>query len=237
VLKQPDNQVPPNSRVYVQRRADAEIEGLLLAETGVLVVHGSRQAGKSSLILRALRKAAATRKVVRLDLSSNGVSDSFHLLSAVATKIASAHNVAAPDLREDTYHRVDEFLSGLQEPTIVALDEFDFIRAMRDGYALLNWLRSWHDNSAFRRGSDVGEVLFVVCSFLPFYDLTVEFASPFNAGAEVQLSNFSNDEVSSLLRVYNLAVNDREATSCSDLPAASFSSCISAHTWSVEARW
>jgi len=97
---------------------------------------------------------------------------------------------------------------------IVALDEFDFIRVIReDGTDLLYFLPSWHDSFIFRRRGlelEVGQI-FVLCSILPFYDLIGEFVSPFNnVGPEVRLGNFSKEEISSLLRIYHLTPNHRE---------------------------
>jgi TIR domain/AAA-like domain len=224
-LPAPGGALPLNSPVYIHRRADSELENLVAVETGVLGVQGCRQAGKSSLVLRALHKAGATRTVVRVDLSSYGVSNLHQLLSAVSKKIAEVHNIPAPDLTRDDFRdylqQFEEFLLTLPKPTIVALDEFDFIRAIgedrhwpapnaRPGTILLHFLRSWHDGSAFRRGLEVGQVLFVLCSFLTFHDLTGDFVSPFNVGPEVRLGNFSKEEIAGLLQIYRLTPNDRE---------------------------
>jgi hypothetical protein len=214
-LPTPGGALPLNSPVYIHRRADSELENLVAVETGVLGVQGCRQAGKSSLVVRALHKAAATRTVVRVDLSSYGVSNLHQLVSAVSKKIAEVHNIPAPDLTRDDFRnclqQFEEFLLTLPKSTIVALDEFDFIRAIgEDGTSLLYFLRSWHDGSAFRRGLEVGQVLFVLCSFLTFHDLTGDFVSPFNVGPEVRLGNFSKEEIAGLLNIYRLTPNDRE---------------------------
>jgi hypothetical protein len=212
-LTAPGGALHRDSRVYIERQVDLELESRLLSDTGILGVYGCRQTGKSSLTVRALYKVAATRKVVRIDLSSLGVSDWEQLILAIAKRVAQAHNTAIPDLRRDDHllpERFEEFLSALPDPTVVVLDEFDFIKVLPNNLWWLSFLRSWHDSSSYRRSSERGRVLFVTCCFLSFEDLTGEFASPFNVGAQLRLGNFSKEEVLSLLGVYQLKLDDRD---------------------------
>lgn len=202
----------PDSKFYVRRGADEQIQGLLRAGEGVVLVQGPRQVGKSSLLARALAYARSEKvSVAFTDAQALGhaqLADTEILYKTLAHGIAKQLGVEidvavnwsdwlGPNVNLDTV--VGKILDQCDGKVCWAIDEADLFFDKPYTNDLFGLLRSWHNRRALDPDGPWRKLTLVLAyateAHLFITDLN---QSPFNVGVRMTLRDFSCEEVKSL---------------------------------------
>jgi hypothetical protein len=204
--------MPPDSKLYVQRSADEQIQGLLRSGEGVVLVQGPRQVGKSSLLARALAYARSEKVSVAFTdaqaLGNAQLADTETLYKTLAHGIAKQLGVdidvtknwsdwLGPNVNLDTI--VGKILSQCQRRVCWAIDEADLFFDKPYTNDFFGLLRSWHNRRALDPDGPWRKLTLVLAyateAHLFITDLN---QSPFNVGVRMTLRDFSIEEVKAL---------------------------------------
>jgi DNA-binding SARP family transcriptional activator len=202
----------PDSKFYMRRGADEQIQGLLRAGEGVVLVQGPRQVGKSSLVARALAYARSQKVSVAFTdaqaLGNAQLADTEILYKTLAHGIAKQLGVEI-DVAEnwsdwlganvslDTI--VGKILDQCDGKVCWAIDEADLFFDKPYTNDFFGLLRSWHNRRALDPDGPWRRLTLVLAyateAHLFITDLN---QSPFNVGVRMSLRDFSVEEVKSL---------------------------------------
>lgn len=199
---------------YIRRESD-DTAGRLIAMQGVtLVIKGSRQMGKTSLLVRTLSTALDTGKRCALvDFQMLGretlqsSSSFFRRLAGLAANqlelsqdIAQRWDAGLSDSQNFTHIFEQNILSAHEAPFVLAIDEADILFESEFLYDFFGMLRSWHNLRAnpLKRKTWKKLDLVLVTSTEPYLFIDRDHESPFNVGEVVALSDFSIGQVSEL---------------------------------------
>jgi DNA-binding winged helix-turn-helix (wHTH) protein len=212
----PNGALRPGDPRYVARPTDAEFWAAIERRDSCVLVKGSRQVGKSSLLARALQQARESGStVVQIDLQSFS-SDVFltldKILLALGTEISHQLGLDSPDkmwdsmlgssmgfvryLELDVLAKIDTFL-------VWGLDEVD--RLLDYAYAsdIFGLFRSWHNRRALDPAGPWSRfTLALAYATEPHLFIKDLNQSPFNVGTRVTLSDFTYLQVAELNRCY-----------------------------------
>ena len=203
----------PESRFYIERAEDSRAQKALQAQEGTLIIKGSRQMGKSSLLNRVMATAVERdRQVVFLDFQlfdQPALNDRQRFFRQFCTWITDELDL--PN-RIDEYWQVDlplpklctsymnrYLLKALETPVILAMDEVD--RAFNTDFRsdFFSMLRSWHNKRAtsklWKRFSQI-----LVISTEPYQLIEDLNQSPFNVGQTLRLSDLTESQAAELNR-------------------------------------
>jgi hypothetical protein len=153
----------PESRYYITQPAAAELQAALEKMVGIVLVKGSRQVGKTSLMVRGLLQARKTGKtVVFLDLqklNNDELKNLTTLYKALGGMVADQLKIdteiedtwkerKAPSVNFENYIR-REVMDKMEGHLVIGMDEAD--RLLRHDYAseVFSMFRSWHNAHAF----------------------------------------------------------------------------------------
>lgn len=208
--------VPVGSRFYVRRETDELAESSMKHEESVLLLHGPRQVGKSSLLARLLDSARTGGWSVALtDFQALGESqleeiDKFYktLAYGIATQVGATFDLQAswndwlgPNLNLDAV--VGKVLSECPHRVCWAIDEADRLFGKSYANDFFGLLRSWHNRKALDPGSPWSKLTLILSyateAHLFITDLN---QSPFNVGVRVPLRDFRQEEVKKLQECY-----------------------------------
>ncbi len=210
--------MPIDSPFYVERAADSYIAHLLTQPGQTIIIKGSRQSGKSSLLNR-LHVNDDSIASCFLDLqafSPDAMQDSDRLFQRLAHTMAEEFAI---DIQVRTIWRPDDDpqqnLTRFVEELLITLatqgkmvrfllDEADRVFAFaptRD--SLFSLLRSWHNRRArptrpYWRHLD----LVIAHATEPALWLPDPYQSPFNVGMQVRLDDFDTNQIYDLSRRY-----------------------------------
>lgn len=210
--------VPLSSAFYVRRSADVEAESAVAQREGVVLVHGPRQVGKSSLLARTLQFAREQgTKVVVTDFQTLGGTqlaeiDKFYqtLAFTLARQLECESNLdtwnpwMGPNMNLDS--TVDVLLRQAGGPVVWGIDEVDrlFGRDYADDFFGL--LRSWHNRRAFEPDGPWRHLTLVLAyateAHLFVRDLN---QSPFNVGIRIKMLDFDLAAITRLADRYGLS--------------------------------
>lgn len=196
--------MPADSVAYVERKEDYVLWSALQQPHGVATIWGPRQSGKSSMIVRALKKSQESgRHTVMIDFSALGGASFPQVLFTLASIIAKQLKINSPEAERYAHsgfnpqYAFAEFLSDISMPSVIALDEIDFLQSIGALDTFFRMLR------AIISSQSVGEaknIFFLVSSVLsPIELIEDDLSSPFNIGHNIRLSNFSDEEATSLI--------------------------------------
>jgi AAA-like domain/TIR domain len=200
-----------SSPFYIRRNADRAVERLVVQEGQTIVIKGSRQVGKSSLLARAL-KHARDKEIATFYLDFQLI-DSHHLESLgnffkyLAIRISRNFRtqIKPADIWDELLGEKDNItdfiekalLNSAEMPVIFVFDEVD--RVFRYGHRddFFATLRGWHNNRATRPSWAKLSIVIAhaVDPILWIQDLN---QSPFNIGNRIRLANFSTSDVQEL---------------------------------------
>jgi len=202
----------PDSKFYVRRGADEQIQGLLRAGEGVVLVQGPRQVGKSSLLARALASARSEKVSVAFTdaqaLGNAQLADTEILYKTLAHGIAKQLGVdidvaenwsdwLGPNVNLDTI--VGKILDQCDGKVCWAIDEADLFFDKPYTNDFFGLLRSWHNRRALDPDGPWRRLTLVLAyateAHLFITDLN---QSPFNVGVRMKLRDFSVEEVKAL---------------------------------------
>lgn len=223
-LKMPGGTMKLGSPHYVERLADHEARSYVLQSGVTIRVKGSRQIGKSSLLIRLLDYATSNEySAIYVDFQVFDLEqmvDLDILLKSLADQIAE--NLFVPDLKRHYWEEsfgakgkmnrfmVDYVLSNATKPIVLLLDEvdriFSFDKYRNDFFSLI---RYWHNRRAY---DELWENLNIVLGYSTEAYLFIEDLnqSPFNVGQEFILADFSRDLVVELNERYGQPLQNDE---------------------------
>jgi DNA-binding winged helix-turn-helix (wHTH) protein len=205
--------LPPNYARYVARTGDEAVRRALECLASIVLIHGPRQVGKSSLLARALQHARklAGKHVVFVDLQKLDSAqlesiDSFvrALAACIAEDLQLNFERDVWDTRLGAAMNLDRFLRSEVLPKatgqiVLAIDEVDRLLACRFAGSIFGLFRSWHNARALDPQMPLRNltVLMVYSAEEQLFISDVN-QSPFNVGVRVELMDFSREEVSVL---------------------------------------
>ncbi|MBI5707579.1 MAG: AAA-like domain-containing protein [Armatimonadetes bacterium] len=204
--------VPLGSRFYVARASDQEAFDAFDQGEGVILVHGPRQVGKSSLLARLLGHARDSGAAAAFsDLQSFGATQ----LSSAETLYKTLAHGLARDLRQEVDFSaswqdwlgpnmnletmVEELLSRTPGPVSWILDEVDLLFDRAYTNDLFGLLRSWHNRRAFEPDGPWRKLTLVLAYATEAHLFITDLSqSPFNIGVRVGMQDFHEEEVKEL---------------------------------------
>ena len=224
--------LPIGSKSYIRRSEDSEAEALIELREGVILIHGPRQVGKSSLLARMLAHARSKQvAVVLTDAQAMGESelaDGERLYQSLGQEIAAQLGLDL-DLDCAWGQRLgpNANLSALIGKLLVrsdkhvcwAIDEADLLFDRPYTNDFFGLLRSWHNRRALDPEGP-WKRLSLVLAYATEANLFITDLnqSPFNVGVRLNLRDFTLQEIEELqtrfavLQDGNLAANVHEIT-------------------------
>jgi hypothetical protein len=209
----PTGVLPLDSRYYIQRPADQEMQAAIQRQDSVIRIRGARQVGKTSLLARGLEQARAPgTRVVFTDFQQLNTSDLQSvesLFRALAEWIADELKLDIPldqywSARRNPSRRFNEFIcqeimGRIQEPLVWAMDEVDRLFSCPFRSEVFGLFRSWH-NARATEPLQPWRRLTLVIAYATEAHLLIDNLdqSPFNVGTALVLEDFSAEQVAEL---------------------------------------
>jgi DNA-binding SARP family transcriptional activator len=215
--------VPLTSRYYVERPTDAEFRSAVARRDSIVLVKGSRQVGKTSLLARGLQQArGAGARVLRthfqaLNASQMDGPDSFllalaEMIAVEADAEAAPAEVWKPRLGPNlnfSYYLRRHVLNPSRGHVVWGLDEVDRLFTCPFAGEVFGLFRSWHDERALEPdGPWSGFTLAIAYSTEAHLFITDVNQSPFNVGTRLTLNDFTGDQVAELNRRHGSPLRD-----------------------------
>lgn len=213
----PTGSIALDSPFYGVRDADRQGLRLIRGQGMTLSITGSRQVGKSSLLIRICEAARAVgKRVALLDLQSwdqQALQDATifyrRLCLQLTLELGLANRVEAHwrdygkagESYACSVYVQDWLLGALAQPLVIALDEVEMLIDSPFRSEFFGMLRSWHNARATKavlRPLD----LVLVSSTEPYQLIADMNQSPFNVGDELKLRDFNGWEVIGLNQCY-----------------------------------
>jgi hypothetical protein len=212
---------------YIRREADVTALNLISQSGMTLTIKGSRQMGKSSLLVRTLAKATEQGKLCALiDFQllgkeillhanlffrrfSESITEQLNLPSELEqiwdSKRSNSQNCTA---------YVERLLRGSASPITVAVDEADHLFDSECRSDFFGMLRAWHNTRAHfskeTRKTWKRLDLVLVTSTEPYLFIDRPHESPFNVGEVLQLSDFTLTQIQALNVLHDSPLFDPE---------------------------
>jgi DNA-binding SARP family transcriptional activator len=209
--------VPLDSPFYVRRPADEAFGAAIERRDSIVLVKGTRQVGKTSLLARGLQRARQCGALVVLtDLDQfNGgqLATADSLLLALAETIAeqlglegvpeaawAAGRGANPSFRRFLRRHV---LGALSTPLVWGLDQVDRLFPYDYASELFALFRSWHNARVLDPEGPWSRFTLALSYATEVHLFITDVSrSPFNVGTRVTLEDFTPAEVADLNRRY-----------------------------------
>ncbi|HSI72142.1 MAG TPA: AAA-like domain-containing protein [Fimbriimonas sp.] len=223
--------VSPNSRFYVEREADVELEDALRSNESVILIRGPRQVGKTSLIGRGARMVSDMGwRQVSTDfqmVSSTQLTDADRFCRMLAATLARQLgfkydfenewlDVFGPNMNLANFVRAA--LSESPKPLVWFMDEADRLFTAPFASDFFGLVRSWHNARATDPTGPWGRFTLVIGyaseARLFIRDLN---QSPFNVGRQITMKPFTLEQTMDLNERYGSPIKRR-----SDLEALQF---------------
>lgn len=225
-LFEPGGAVRPRA-IYVERSGDELLRRELAKPHGTTTtIRATRQAGKSSLLVRGVAQARQqASRVVYIDLQpiepeTLETLDAFlrHFAASMVTQLrldpaqvekAWRGGLGAPD--KTTYLLEDYVFPQVNGQIVLAVDEADRLLGASFQDTFFGLLRSWHNNRALNEQWEHLDIVLVISTepHLLIQDVT---QSPFNVGQKIRLDDFDAAQVQELNERY------RQPLGHADLP-------------------
>lgn len=220
----PVGALPPESPFYVRRETDDELSSAVARSDTLVLVKGSRQAGKSSLLAQGVQYARKLGRTVAAtdfqSLNSDAFASIDKLFYALAERIAYQLKLDFPsptwkpsfsaNMNFENYLRV-EVLPRVKTELFWSMDEVDRLFGYTYKDDFFGLLRSWHN---FRWAPLTIALAYATEAHLFITDLN---QSPFNVGTRVDLKDFSVAQVEELDRHYGSPLGHRIVDYCNML--------------------
>ena len=205
--------VPLASQFYVTRPADGELRNALIRYDSIVLIKGSRQIGKTSLLARGLQFARERgAKVALTDYQKFGASN---LESVAQFYVGLAESLADQleletgpadewDDRRGANANFERFLrkhvlGKLNAPLVWGMDEVDRLFVSSYGSEVFGLFRSWHNERALDpSGPWAGLTLLISYATEAHLFITDLNQSPFNVGTRLVLDDFTKPQISDL---------------------------------------
>lgn len=228
-LYEPGGAVRARSEFYVERAGDELLRRELAKPHGTTTtIRASRQAGKSSLLVRGITQARQQRnKVVYIDLQPIETHnlenlDTFlhYFVTNIVTQLrldpvevdkAWQGGLGAPD--KTTYLFEDYILPNVDAQIVLALDEVDRLLNVSFQDTFFGLLRYWHNSRALNEQWEQLDLVLVISTepHLLIQDVT---QSPFNVGQKIRLDDFDLRQVQELNQRYRSPLREDQLSDC-----------------------
>ncbi|HEY0427249.1 MAG TPA: AAA-like domain-containing protein [Pyrinomonadaceae bacterium] len=209
--------IPIDSNFYVARRTDKELLSAIERKDSIILIKGSRQVGKTSLLARGLKLARENKsKIVLTDFQQL---NSTHLNTIESFYITLGYTIAeqldidifpddvwkdkrSPSINFERYLR-REVLEKVSTPVVWGLDEVDRLFSCSYGSEVFGFFRSLHNARALDPDSPWSRltmaIVYATEAHLFITDLN---QSPFNVGTRLVLEDFTFEQINELNRRY-----------------------------------
>ncbi len=211
-LESPAGAMRPDSPFYIERTADAQLRHQLAGQGTTTTIQAGRQTGKTSLLMHAIHASrGANRDVIYLDfqlVDQDSLADLAGFLRFMSEAIAEQLDLDLAVVDEhwqgarnpaQTFNRFlqREVLQRAGRQVLLAVDEADVL--LEAGYKkhFFALLRAWDSRRAF--DADWRKLdLVMVISTHPYLLIDDVNLSPFNVGLNIQLKDFTPEQVADL---------------------------------------
>jgi hypothetical protein len=214
--------IPIDSRFYIARDSDTVFLNAIRTNQSIVLVKGSRQIGKTSLLARgvAMVQEFGWRHVMtdfqKVNSSHLGSEETFYRMLAgfIAHQLQFEYNwdkkwidAFGPNINMDIFLR--EALSASEKPFVWFMDEADRLFGLPFASEFFGLVRSWHNSRAIEPGGPWGRFTLVISyateAHLFIRDLN---QSPFNVGLQIPLLFFTGEQVADLNARYGSPLRD-----------------------------
>jgi hypothetical protein len=211
-LESPSGAVRPESPFYVERTADSQLMRQLAGQGTTTTIQAGRQTGKTSLLMHAIHASQLEqRKFVYLDFHLADESNQVDLASflrflseAIAEQLDLEWDIVdgywqASRNPAQTFNRFikHELLQRFDQNILLAIDEADLLLDAGYKQHFFALLRAWDSRRAF--DADWRRLdLVMVISTHPYLLIDDVNLSPFNVGLNLQLKDFTPEQVADL---------------------------------------
>lgn len=228
VLEFPYGTMLPNSRYYIQRKADFECLSTLKAGPSTICLLGPRQAGKSSLIVRVVKELRDTtyiptayidlQQFLTEQLKDSGVfcrefcrtlSKALSLEDNVADFWAKPVDRSASDISRCRWYITDYVLPNMDGRWVLALDGLERLLGSSFSENFFRMFRVFHDERAMH--PLLGNLSFLLSvSTDPRYLINDKQGSPFNVAQSIRVEHFTREQILQLTALYGLILSPEQ---------------------------
>jgi transcriptional regulator with XRE-family HTH domain len=211
-LEAPAGAMRPDSPFYIERVADSQLRHQLSGQGTTTTIQAGRQTGKTSLLINAIHASQnEERKVIYLDFQLVGEAslddlNSFlrFLSEAIAEQLDLEWEVVdgywqAARNPTQTFNRFlqREVLECFDQPILLAIDEADLLLDAEYKKHFFALLRAWDSRRAFDANWRKLNLALIISTH-PYLLIDDVNLSPFNVGLNIQLKDFSSEQVADL---------------------------------------
>jgi transcriptional regulator with XRE-family HTH domain len=211
-LEAPAGAMRPDSPFYIERAADSQLRHQLSGQGTTTTIQAGRQTGKTSLLINAIHASQdEERKVIYLDFQLMGPSSMDDLTSflrflseAIAEQLDLEWEVVdgywqAARNPTQTFNRFlqREVLECFNQPVLLAIDEADLLLDAEYKKHFFALLRAWDSRRAFDANWRKLNLVLIISTH-PYLLIDDVNLSPFNVGLNIQLKDFSEEQVADL---------------------------------------
>jgi hypothetical protein len=218
--------IPIASKFYIKRPEDDQLYRAIVRHDSVILIRGSRQVGKTSLLVRGLQMARdAGMPVWFTDLQSFGDAAFADIKTFYLTLAQDLANQAQVDsslalLWEDTKftpnlnfeeYLCKQLLPQVTQPVLWAIDEADRLLQQPFSDNVFGLLRSWHNKRATAPKQPTAKITLLI-AYATEYHLFIKdpLQSPFNVGEKLTLEDFTPAQVTELNQRYESPLRPEE---------------------------
>lgn len=211
-LEAPSGAMRPESPFYVERVADSQLRRQFAGQGTTTTIQAGRQTGKTSLLIHAIHASQhEQRKNIYLDfqlVDKSSLDDLSSLLRFLSEAMAEQLDLEwdmvdgywqAARNPAQTFNRFlqREVLQRFDHKILLAIDEADLLLDAAYKKHFFALLRAWDSRRAFDENWRKLNLV-VVISTHPYLLIDDVNLSPFNVGLNIQLKDFTFDQVSGL---------------------------------------
>ena len=216
-LEAPAGAVRPESPFYIERTADSQLRHQLAGQGTTTTIQAGRQTGKTSLLAHAMHTIQnEERKLIYLDFhlideaSRADLSSFLRFLSeAIAEQLDLDWEVVDEYWRvarnpAQTFNRFlgQEMLARSAQQVLLAIDEADVLLGVEFQKHFFALLRAWDSRRAFDASWRKLNLVMVISTH-PYLLIDDVNLSPFNVGLNIQLKDFTPEQVADLNQRHN----------------------------------
>lgn len=223
-LSPPGGAVRLRDRLYIERAADFDFREEILRWGSTVSIRGSRQSGKTSLLMRGLKHAREQELfTVFVDLQTIGEEQLatpdvflqelaralFHGLDLDVSHVDRLWRSSHIPQSKLTYLIEDELLPKLDVPIVFAIDEADSILRSPFHTDFFGMIRSWHNRRAMSEEWEKFNIVLVI-STEPYFLIRDQYQSPFNVGMRLELVDFNLTQVAHMNQQHGSPLDEQQ---------------------------
>ena len=219
-IDNPKGTMSKESSFYIERVQDHRMLSRVGLNQALINIKAPRQMGKSSMLVRGVEKARELgKRIVYLDfqqLDTEHLRDSKMFYTTLCNWVAGSLDL---DIEAEQYWKspgsnnikctkfFKEILSRLNRPLLLAIDEVDRLLASPYKSDFFGLLRSWHIDRQSEAMSLLSMMLVISTEPILLID---DIASPFNVGENLDLDDFTPDQVADLNMRHSYPFDDSQ---------------------------